>query len=109
MQNQKINPVQVGDIFVYSWGYEQTNVNFYQVISTTPKTMKLVEIAQERTYDSSMSGKATPVKDKFIMKDNIAKVLTKRFNVYGNGQVRARMDNGLLHQYEKPEFFSSWY
>ncbi len=25
--------VSVGDVFVSSWGYEQTNVNFYQVIS----------------------------------------------------------------------------
>lgn len=29
--------VSVGDVFVSSWGYEQTNVNFYQVISVHGK------------------------------------------------------------------------
>lgn len=31
--------VAVGDVFVSSWGYEQTNVNFYQVVALHGKTM----------------------------------------------------------------------
>ncbi|HCB5058448.1 TPA: hypothetical protein M0F96_004014 [Salmonella enterica subsp. enterica serovar Paratyphi C] len=34
----KNGTVSVGDIFVASWGYEQTNVSFYQVISLHGKT-----------------------------------------------------------------------
>ena len=26
-----------GDVFVSSWGYEQTNVDFYEVVRTTAK------------------------------------------------------------------------
>lgn len=33
----KNGTVSVGDIFASSWGYEQTNVNFYQVISVHGK------------------------------------------------------------------------
>lgn len=33
----KNDTVSVGDVFVSSWGYEQTNVTFYQVISVHGK------------------------------------------------------------------------
>lgn len=36
--------VKIGDIWVASWGYEQTNVNFYQIISIKNKTVQLQEI-----------------------------------------------------------------
>ncbi|EEW8141382.1 hypothetical protein FSF79_025435 [Escherichia coli] len=35
--------VSVGDVFVSSWGYEQTNVNFYQVISVHGKKTVTVQ------------------------------------------------------------------
>lgn len=39
-------PVKVGDIFYTSWGYDQTNVDWFQVVdvSATGKTVTLVEI-----------------------------------------------------------------
>jgi hypothetical protein len=30
-------PLKVGDILVSSWGYDQTNVDFYQVVAVSPK------------------------------------------------------------------------
>lgn len=33
--------VKVGDVFVESWGYDQTNVDFYQVIKTMPKSVAI--------------------------------------------------------------------
>ena len=36
--------VSVGDVFVSSWGYEQTNVNFYQVISVHGKKTVTVHV-----------------------------------------------------------------
>lgn len=35
---------KVGDIFLMSWGYDQTNVNFFQVTRTTPKGIYVREI-----------------------------------------------------------------
>jgi hypothetical protein len=43
-------PVQAGDIFSASWGYDQTNVDFYLVQSVTSsgKSVRLVKIGQTR-------------------------------------------------------------
>ncbi|MCI4410697.1 MAG: hypothetical protein JHC38_03385 [Thiotrichales bacterium] len=108
MKTQKINPVQVGDIFAYSWGYEQTNVDFYQVVSTTAATCKLAAIAQERKHTTGMSGTCTPIKDKFLT-GSLADVITKRVNVSSDGSCSMRMPLGLLVKYTKPEYFSTYY
>lgn len=41
-----MEPVKVGDIFSASWGYDQTNVDFYEVLSVskTGKTAKVVKV-----------------------------------------------------------------
>lgn len=45
--------VKVGDIFVCSWGYEQTNVDCYQVTSKKGSQVELREINQEMVPDSA--------------------------------------------------------
>lgn len=78
----KMDPgVRVGDIFVSSWGYEQTNVNFYQVVELKGvKTAVIRRIAGEREYDGPMSGKTTPVKDAFLER---SQPKTKRIMITG--------------------------
>jgi len=39
-----VKPVAVGDIFEMSWGYDQTNVNYFQVTRITPKGCYVREI-----------------------------------------------------------------
>ncbi|WP_407255116.1 hypothetical protein [Escherichia fergusonii] len=47
----KNDTVSVGDIFVSSWGYEQTNVTFYQVLSVHgKKTVTVREIRANSEY-----------------------------------------------------------
>lgn len=43
---EAIGNVQVGDVFSCSWGYDQTNVNFYEVVEITPsgKSVKILPI-----------------------------------------------------------------
>jgi hypothetical protein len=43
-------PVKLGDIFERSWGYEQTNVDFYKVIELTKsgKSAKVIRIGQKK-------------------------------------------------------------
>ena len=36
-----------GDILVSSWGYEQTNVDFYEVVKVTAKTVTLIPIERK--------------------------------------------------------------
>lgn len=59
------HPYKVGDIFDTSWGYDQTNVEFYQVVEVRGKSIIVREIS-ERT-DSSHQGAeyVVPVKDSF--------------------------------------------
>ena len=42
--SEKSRPVVAGDVFSYSWGYDQTNVQFYVVEKVTPKTVVLHEV-----------------------------------------------------------------
>lgn len=57
----------IGDIVVNTWGYEQTNVEFYQVIELKPKSIVVKQIAMElvkATGPDSETVKAVP--NKFV-------------------------------------------
>jgi hypothetical protein len=62
------NPFQVGDIMHHSWGYDQTNADFYQVVESKPASVVLKKIASKPVSEagSSMSCHVMPVKDAFI-------------------------------------------
>lgn len=47
MLKEKQNEVKEGTILYASWGYDQTNVDFFKVVSRTPKTVTLVEIGSK--------------------------------------------------------------
>lgn len=69
--------LKVNDILYTMWGYDQTNIDFYQVIEVVSrKTVRIREIAQNRKHDErAFGGTCTPRPDCFL--DN-APVLTKR-------------------------------
>ena len=58
----------VGDILYSSWGYEQTNIDFYQVVevSNTKKTVKIREIESKIHSTGDMSGTKMPDIGNFI-------------------------------------------
>jgi hypothetical protein len=63
----KNGTVAADDVFASSWGYEQTNVNFYQVISVHgQKTIVVREIRGVETIKTGMSGKKKPILNDFI-------------------------------------------
>jgi len=43
-ENITPTPVKVGDLFNMSWGWEQTNNNFFEVVRVTPKGAYVREI-----------------------------------------------------------------
>lgn len=64
--------VEVGQIYAYSWGYDQTNVDFFQVTEVKGKTFTIREIRGKMVEDNgftSMSGKCVPVRDAFREKE----------------------------------------
>ena len=53
--------VKVGDIFRASWGYDQTNIDYYEVLSLIGNTMALVqEIQQEAEETNWLQGECVP-------------------------------------------------
>lgn len=64
-QNKDDNTVQIGSVFVHSWGYEQTNVDFYEVVAMTGKTVTIREISQNRKETGFLCGTCTPDKGNY--------------------------------------------
>jgi hypothetical protein len=51
-----VNPYEVGDILTSSWGYDQTNVDFYEVIGVTNKSVRLEKIGSKTVGDNGPGG-----------------------------------------------------
>jgi hypothetical protein len=68
-RKKEILDVKVGDVLYSSWGWEQTNVDFYQVVETKGKTFTIREIKREyhgQAPSGGMSDYVSPIKDDFI-------------------------------------------
>ena len=89
----KTNPVKVGNLLVNSWGWEQTNINFYQVVRVTKSSVFYRPIS--KTYvsdgDMRMSGKSTPVKDGFTS-EKVERKLVRFFE----GEIALKAEYGTL-------------
>lgn len=120
---ENIHGVKVGDIFYMSWGYEQTNINYFQVVELKGSTMiKIREIASQFIRsESSLSGYVKPAKDAFLER-SIWTVDTKAESNNNDGIYKKvlKMDdtiylnmcsfaNAYLTSEEKESFFSEWY
>lgn len=57
--------LRVGDIFYVSWGWEQTNIDFYQVVAIRGSAVDLRQLDQRTTEDGYMCGKTVPLPDVF--------------------------------------------
>lgn len=56
-----------GDIFQSMWGYDQTNINYFEVIDLRGETMLIVrEIAQGREATAWEQGKCVPMPGRYI-------------------------------------------
>ena len=70
--------LEVGAIFYSSWGYEQTNINFYQVVGIKGKNLTIQEIGKKRVSESIASEMVVPAPE-----IKIGETFTKRLNSYG--------------------------
>ena len=69
-----IKMLKINDILSCSWGSEQTNVDFYQVVKATEKTVTIREI--ESGNHAAWTGEATPMLNKFIGEPMKRKVIS---------------------------------
>lgn len=61
-----VNDYKVGDVLYTSWGYDQTNVDYFQVIEVRGKQVLIREIGKEYEETSYMSGRSIPTPNQFI-------------------------------------------
>ena len=73
-----VNPYKVGDLFYDSWGYDQTNIDFYQVVRVTQKSCVVRPIGKVRIEETGwLSYRVRPRKDHFTGDEQ-----TKRVNTF---------------------------
>lgn len=79
---------EVGGFAYYSWGYDQTNIDWFKVTRRNEKSVWFVPVPAEKDYNNNaMSGQSVPV-DKPILK-----------------KVDWKMVNGEYQQVEMPTEF----
>lgn len=110
------NGVQVGDLFVCSWGYEQTNVDFVQVVALCGKSSVRVRPVQpvvaEETNQGFMSCDRKYVNTKELL-PAVKSVLCKdnslhRLNKNGD-RVSFKSDGYYFYPYKGEALYESWY
>lgn len=105
------HPITVGAIFVNSWGYDQTNVDAYQVVAVTRASVKVRRINQETVPGSEGrdSCRVVPVPDSFS--ERYPEVLTKRPYSYtwnGRPEWYLHMEHGSCSLYYGGSAYCSW-
>jgi len=58
--------VKVGDVFRCSWGYDQTNIDFYEVTKVLGAMVEVREVGQMSEETGFMSGECVPEKGRYI-------------------------------------------
>lgn len=102
---------EVGGYGVSSWGYDQTNVDFYKVVRKSAKSVWLMPVQSAVQETGFMCGNSVPSDEPVEWK---GKVLMKRLSVYENENGRDEYCGGyfsseLVRPWNgKPER-SSWY
>jgi len=96
--------LKAGDIVHHSWGWEQTQCDYYQVVSATPHTVNLRAIASETVpgsiYEHGMAELRTAVKDAFCGDE---------FRVHVNGNNAVGLEHGSAGLWDGKPDYCSWY
>lgn len=101
------NSVIVDDIFVSSWGYEQTNVDAFQVVEKKGNASVVLRPIACRAVEGTemshgMAQHVVPVYNAFIGEERI----TKRITEYG---IKINSYSSASQWDGKREFYNSWY
>jgi len=101
-----VNPYKVGDFLYSSWGYEQTNREFYQILEVRDLALRVREVAQNRERTGYDTGTCSPIRDHFTGSE---RWITIQVNARGYHSVPSPI-HGNLYAYEgKPVYFSDGY
>jgi hypothetical protein len=116
--------VQVGDLFVSEWGYEQTNITFLQVVELIGETsVRVREVFPEMTEEKAVSGLSAdrkykntrellPAKESSVFIKDQVKGDIKRLKSYRQDgtEPQFRLDSfANAYLYHGETCYESWY
>lgn len=121
-----IASVKVGDVFSMSWGYDQTNVDFFQVIARTGNSVRIRQVAPtlihedpgmmcaDRTYAIPQDGTLLPKSSYTVFIKDQDKGDLKRIQVskwYGEAKVYLNIGQHCAFKETEPttKHYESWY
>jgi hypothetical protein len=101
----------VGDIVINTWGYEQTNADFYQVVSVTEKTISIRAIEDTVTETGFMCGHAVPRPDVFKAESPVLVKRPRDASIHGPHWVKGSVpfEFGAAHWWDGLPVSCSWY
>ena len=98
-ENVDMTDLNIGDIFVNIWGWEQTNANFYQIIGKTNKSVTIQEVNIAKVSGGDMRGTVIPKKDDFKNENKIRKIVK---NIGCNNPIYIlKMEYGFCYLWDK--------
>jgi hypothetical protein len=110
-QNMK-HSFQVGQVLYNSWGYDQTNINFYQIVGVKEKSIVLQEVCKSIVAGSEgfMCANVKPVENAFIGEPILKKVIVS-VGYNGNVSYYIKAEHGCFCEYgaNANGVYSSWY
>jgi hypothetical protein len=96
----------IGDLFYSSWGYEQTNIDFYQVVGISKSYIEVVRIKDDRKYsDQGMCGETIPLRGQFHGEKQKHRL---RFDTEGRPNFKLTSYSSAWPCDDSPKFFSEW-
>ena len=81
--------IELNSIMVCSWGYDQTNIDYYQVTAVTEKMVTLRKLKTRVVDSTSTSDRVAPVENEF---DPHGKPIKRRVVVY-DGVPRVKIES----------------
>ncbi|MDL2219875.1 hypothetical protein LJC04_06065 [Ruminococcaceae bacterium OttesenSCG-928-O06] len=112
---QNEHGVKVGDIFYSNWGYEQTNIDFFEVVATTAKMVAVKPIECNKNENGYLQGEKTPKRGAYVTNSGFYKEQYKTRTAkshFGDEPILKNVDGhdhlGFLYK-EKPVHYSEYY
>lgn len=98
------NEVKVGDVFCYSWGWEQTNIDFFQVLEKTSRYGMIVRAIRSKTKREISWGSEDCVPDIDNFMNSAEKVILNN-----RGEIKRGNGSAYLVTDITKGVYRSWY
>ncbi len=96
-----VNPYKLGDIVYDSWGYDQTNIDWYQVAKVTKRSITLRPIAAQLDVQGINHGSSLPRPNEFVENEKpVRKILQVLMQNDGTPQVYIKSEHGWISKWD---------